>query len=138
MNSPLSPSDVADGPFALKRAYEPPQAEDGVRVLVDRLWPRGLKKAGAKIDLWLRDVAPSPGLRRWFGHRPEHWEVFRERYAAELQGNTAFDHLRDLAQQGRVTLLYAAKDQAHNHALVLLDRLRAQNQDSREETPPWT
>jgi uncharacterized protein YeaO (DUF488 family)/tellurite resistance-related uncharacterized protein len=111
-------------PIRIKRVYEPAEPGDGVRVLVDRLWPRGLKKADARIDLWLRDVAPSPELRRWFGHRPDRWQAFRERYEAELAHNPAVAEL-PRATERPVTLLYAAKDEAHNHARVLLDHLQA-------------
>lgn len=115
---------MAHPAMRLKRAYAPPEPDDGLRVLVDRLWPRGLRKADAAVDLWLKEVAPSPELRRWFGHRPDHWEVFRERYEAELAHNPAVARLRGL-DAPRVTLLYAARDEAHNHARVLLDHLRA-------------
>ncbi len=108
----------------LKRAYEPPSRDDGVRVLVDRLWPRGLRKADAGIDHWLKDVAPSHELRRWFGHDPERWREFRRRYKAELKRNReAVDALRAIARQGRITLVYAAHDEAHNQAVVLKELL---------------
>lgn len=104
----------------LKRAYDPPSKQDGQRVLVDRLWPRGLKKQDADIDYWLKEVAPSSELRKWFGHDPQKWETFRKRYRRELQDNPqAFKQLKSLADQGRVTLLYAARDQKHNQAVVL-------------------
>jgi uncharacterized protein YeaO (DUF488 family) len=93
-------------------------------VLVDRLWPRGVKKSEAAIDVWLRDVAPSAELRRWFGHRPERWEEFRHRYVAELRHNPAVDQLRELCRR-RATLVYAAKDEVHNQAQVLLEFLDA-------------
>lgn len=109
----------------IKRAYEAPAADDGLRVLVDRLWPRGLKREGAAIDRWLKEAAPSPALRRWFGHDPARWSEFRQRYAAELAadpGNLAV--LRDLMRgRGRLTLLYAARDTERNHAVVLRDVL---------------
>lgn len=107
----------------LKRVYDPPALEDGVRVLVDRLWPRGLKRDAAGIDLWLKEAAPSAELRRWFGHDPGRWAEFRERYRAELAANSpAVAALRDLIKQGRpLTLLFAAKDAAHNNAVVLRD-----------------
>jgi uncharacterized protein YeaO (DUF488 family) len=105
----------------VKRAYDPPAADDGVRVLVDRLWPRGLKRDDAKIDLWLKDVAPSTDLRHWFGHEPSRWAEFQDRYRAELVGNAALDELLALPKQGkRVTLLFAAKDTEHNNAVALL------------------
>ena len=108
----------------LKRAYDAPSATDGTRVLVDRLWPRGLRKADAAIDEWLKDVAPSHELRRWFGHDPARWTEFRRRYKAELSRNeAAVEALRALARQGRLTLVYSAHDAAHNQAVVLKDVL---------------
>lgn len=108
----------------LKRAYQPPAAADGTRVLVDRLWPRGLRKADAAIDVWLKDVAPSQELRRWFGHDPERWTEFRRRYKAELVHNAeALGELRAMARRGRLTLIYAAHDAAHNQAVVLKEVL---------------
>ena len=103
----------------LKRAYDPPTASDGKRILVDRLWPRGLAKVKAKCDVWLKDVAPSTELREWFGHDPAKWTEFQTRYRAELKGNPAFDELKKLAHQGNITLIYAARDQVHNEAVVL-------------------
>ncbi len=103
----------------LKRAYELPAKHDGQRILVDRLWPRGLGRATARIDLWLKEVAPSAELRRWFGHDPEKWTEFRKRYRAELEDNPAWPELQALARQGDLTLVYAAKDQLHNQAVVL-------------------
>ena len=94
----------------MKRAYEPPSPEDGARVLVDRLWPRGLRKAEAAIDCWLKEIAPSSELRRWFGHDPSRWEEFRRRYRAELSARPELlDKLRALAEQGALTLVYAAR-----------------------------
>jgi len=109
----------------LKRVYDPPEKADGERVLVDRLWPRGLTKVKAKVDLWLKDVAPSDELRKWFGHEPEKWTEFKKRYRAELKNNPALSELQELSCQGDITLVYAAKDQLHNEAVVLkqiLDR----------------
>ena len=104
----------------VKRAYDPPAADDGVRVLVDRLWPRGLKRDGARIDRWLKDVAPSADLRRWFGHDPVRWPGFQDRYRAELADNAALDELLALIDQGkRVTLLFGARDTEHNNAVAL-------------------
>ncbi|MDT8278660.1 DUF488 family protein [Roseomonas mucosa] len=104
----------------VKRVYDPPAAGDGCRVLVDRLWPRGLTRDAAKVDLWLKEVAPSASLRRWFGHDPTKWLEFQDRYQAELMGNVALDELLALVEGGkRVTLLFGAKDTLHNHALVL-------------------
>jgi uncharacterized protein YeaO (DUF488 family) len=109
----------------VKRVYAPADEGDGFRILVDRLWPRGLTKGAARVDLWLKDVAPSDGLRRWFGHDAEKWSEFRARYAAELAAAPeALDILRRAhAEHGHVTLLFAAKDEAHNNAVVLRDAL---------------
>ena len=101
----------------IKRVYAPPDASDGLRVLVDRLWPRGIAKA--KVDVWLKDVAPSTALRQWFGHDPAKWVEFKKRYRAELKGNPAVAELRALARKSDVVLVYAAKDEAHNEAVVL-------------------
>ncbi len=110
-------------PVLLKRAYEAPAPSDGCRVLVDRFWPRGVKKDKAGIDLWLKDVAPSPALCRWFGHDPAKWEEFRQRYGAELEVNPALQELRSLLRHGTVTLVFGARDLQHNHALVLEEAL---------------
>lgn len=104
----------------LKRVYEAPSATDGLRVLVDRLWPRGLTKERAAVDLWLKDLAPSTELRKWFGHDPTRWKQFQQRYRKELRaGNDAIGLLREKCEQGTITLLYGAKDKEHNEALVL-------------------
>ena len=104
----------------LKRVYENPSPQDGLRVLVERLWPRGLTKERAAVDLWLKDVAPSPELRKWFGHDPARWEQFQERYRQELrQKKDAVQLLRQKGKEGTVTLVYAARDEDHNGALVL-------------------
>jgi uncharacterized protein YeaO (DUF488 family) len=108
----------------LKRAYESPEPSDGFRILVDRLWPRGLAKNAAQIDLWFKDAAPSTGLRIWFGHEPAKWNDFRDRYMVELSDNPeAIEKLIEHALRGAVTLVYAAKDKDHSHALVLKDYL---------------
>ena len=107
----------------LKRAYEQPSDTDGQRILVDRLWPRGVAKAKARIDLWLKEVAPSTELRQWFGHAPEKWPAFKKRYCEELKNNPALSQLQQQAQQGDITLIYAAKDQSHNEAVVLKEML---------------
>jgi uncharacterized protein YeaO (DUF488 family) len=108
----------------VKRIYEQPSPADGLRVLVDRLWPRGVSKQLAAVDLWLKEVAPSSDLRMWFGHRPERFHDFAARYAAELDANPAVEQLRRLvASDQTVTLLYGAKDAAINHAVVLADYL---------------
>jgi uncharacterized protein YeaO (DUF488 family) len=104
----------------LKRVYEKPTKEDGIRVLVDRLWPRGLTKQKAKIDLWLKDIAPSTELRKWFGHDPEKWKEFRKRYQKELKENKEqIEILKEQKKKGTVTLVYGAKDEEHNEAIVL-------------------
>ena len=106
----------------LKRVYESAESGDGKRILVDRLWPRGVSKDEAKVDLWLKAVAPSPDLRRWFGHDPEKWAEFRRRYRNELEENVAaVDELKKAIGRSKATLLYGAKDQEHNHAIVLKD-----------------
>ena len=108
----------------LKRAYLPAGPEDGVRVLVDRLWPRGVSKARAALAFWNKDVAPSTELRQWFGHDPARWAEFRKRYRAELKARPeAVEALHALARQGPVTLVFAARDEAHNEAVVLRDVL---------------
>jgi uncharacterized protein YeaO (DUF488 family) len=110
----------------LKRAYEPAAKSDGRRVLVERLWPRGVVKARLRLDEWAKDVAPSPALRRWFGHDPERWTEFRSRYYAELRAHrAAWQPLLAAARRGRVTFIYAAHDAVHNAAIALkafLDR----------------
>lgn len=104
----------------LKRAYEAPAKEDGERLLVERLWPRGLTKEKAAVDEWFRDVAPSPALRKWYAHDPEKWEEFRRRYLAELRGNRdEVERLRARVEKGPVTFIYAAKDETRNSAVVL-------------------
>ncbi len=110
--------------FRIKRVYEPADLADGTRVLVDRLWPRGVKKSAASLALWMKDVAPSARLRLWFGHRPERFAEFRRRYQKELVGNPAVGELRKLGRGKRVTLVYAAHDPATNHAVVLQSVLR--------------
>jgi uncharacterized protein YeaO (DUF488 family) len=110
--------------IALKRAYDPPDEADGVRVLVDRLWPRGLTKKSAAIDQWPKDVTPSTELRKWFHHDPDRWDEFRRRYLAELKDKSSeIEELRKLAQAGPITLIYAARDTPHLHATVLRDVL---------------
>jgi uncharacterized protein YeaO (DUF488 family) len=108
----------------LKRAYEPPASEDGRRILVDRLWPRGLRKADAAIDRWVKEISPSIELRRWFGHDPGRWEEFRRRYRDELSAHSdVLDELRSLAREGPLTLVYSARDEDHNNAVVLREVL---------------
>lgn len=106
--------------IAVKRIYEPAAKSDGYRVLVDRLWPRGLKKEDAALDIWARELAPTTALRRWFGHDPARWEGFRHRYASELDARTSFWRpLVTQAERHRVTLLFGAKDEEHNQAVAL-------------------
>ena len=107
-----------------KRIYDPVDERDGYRVLVDRLWPRGVSKSDIAIDRWLRDAAPSTELRRWFGHDPERWDEFRHRYQAELSDKAEpLEELQECARKGTLTLVYAARDEAHNEAVVLRDLL---------------
>ena len=114
----------------VKRVYDPPDLEDGARVLVDRLWPRGARKDKVKLTLWLKDIAPSDDLRRWFGHDPARFEEFSRRYRAELGANKdAVGRLEELVKAGPVTLLYAAHDEAHNNARVLADYLKGRAAD---------
>ena len=114
--------------FRTKRVYLPPEAGDGQRVLVDRLWPRGLSKDAARVDLWLKDIAPSTELRRWFDHDPERWEAFQTRYGEELESPERVEAFRTLREAGAgqagVTLLFGARDEQHNHAVMLCRLLR--------------
>lgn len=106
----------------LKRAYEPAARGDGTRILIDRLWPRGVTKKAAAIDEWMKDIAPSTTLRRWFGHEPSRWPEFRHRYAREVRDNPEqLRKLRSLARQGTLTLVFSARDELHNDAVVLRD-----------------
>jgi uncharacterized protein YeaO (DUF488 family) len=115
-------SEAAD--VRLKRAYNAPERNDGRRILVDRLWPRGVSKARAAIDEWLKDLAPSTELRKWFGHDPDRWSEFRRRYTKEIHGHAELlAHLRELAHEGPITLVYSAHDELHNDAIVLRDVL---------------
>lgn len=108
----------------VKRVYEPPSTDDGIRVLVDRLWPRGLTKAAAAVDLWLKDVAPSVALRRWFNHDPNRWTEFTHRYASELdRKKAAIAALAGAVRRGRVTLVFGARDERHNNAVALYSYL---------------
>ena len=111
--------------IAIKRVYQEPDPADGFRILVDRLWPRGHSKERAKIDLWLKDIAPSTELRKWFNHDPAKWTEFQKRYKQELKSKgDLLDAIKEKLHQGPVTLLYGAKDEAHNEAVVLLAMLR--------------
>lgn len=114
----------------IKRVYEDPSSHDGCRLLVDGVWPRGLKKERVQADLWLKEVAPSSELRRWFGHDPHKWPTFRSRYFAELDAQPeAIDRLRERADRERVTLLFSARDTEHNQAVALKDYLNGQRED---------
>ena len=118
-NPSIPPSHIA-----LKRAYEPAEPEDGTRILIDRLWPRGVSKAAAALDDWAKELAPSTELRQWFGHDPARWAAFRHRYRTELRDHVAeLDRIRALARKATVTLVYGARDEAHNDAVVLREVL---------------
>ena len=111
---------VSAGNVKLKRAYEPPAVDDGTRILIDRLWPRGITKERAAIDQWMKDISPSTELRKWFGHDAARWDEFRRRYAKEVHQNAGLlDQLRSLARQGPITLVYSAHDEKHNDAVEL-------------------
>ena len=120
----------------IKRAYEEPNEDDGVRILVDRLWPRGLTKEKAGIDLWLKDIAPGTELRRWFAHDPDKWKVFRRRYETEISHNPDLVKvLKQKAREGTITLIYGARDEKHNEALVLkefLERSQGRRKSAKE------
>jgi uncharacterized protein YeaO (DUF488 family) len=112
----------------VKRAYEKPEPTDGTRILVDRLWPRGLTKEKAAIDLWLKELAPSTELRKWFAHDPKKWPAFRGRYRTELKQHSApLKLIKSKAGEGPVTLIYGARDQEHNEAVVLKEVLTAKS-----------
>ena len=104
---------------AIKRVYDPASRTDGKRILVDRMWPRGVKKSEARVDEWLKDIAPSTELRKWFAHDADKWAEFQKRYAAELKNSTALADLRKTAKDGPVTLVFAARDEKHNNAAAL-------------------
>lgn len=108
----------------IKRIYEPAADGDGVRILIDRIWPQGISRYDAQISFWEKDAAPTTELRKWFKHMPERWQEFRRRYRTELRSNAAANALRAFAKRRTVTLLYAARDQEHNHARVLAAFLR--------------
>lgn len=107
-----------------RRAYDDPAKDDGHRVLVDRIWPRGVAKADLDLDDWRKDIAPSDDLREWFDHDPDKWDDFQKKYRKELDANDAVKPLLDKVRQGRVTLVYGAKDETHNNAEALRDYLR--------------
>lgn len=123
----IRPSEEQPGPIRLKRIYEQAAPEDGYRILVDRLWPRGISKQEAAIDEWMKEIAPSPGLRKWFGHLPERFTAFSDSYIRELEEDPERGRLTakisELVLEQQVTLVYAAKDPVHNHANVLYDWL---------------
>jgi uncharacterized protein YeaO (DUF488 family) len=130
---------ITAGNIKLKRAYERPDAGDGTRVLIDRLWPRGVRKVDAAIDQWAKDIAPSTGLRKWFGHDPARWQEFRSRYAVEVHAHPEqLDRLRALARQGPITLVYSAHDEVHNDAVALRDLLLGRQSTRKPKTvaPP--
>lgn len=115
---------IQAGNIKLKRAYERPNADDGTRVLIDRLWPRGVRKVDAAIDEWIKGIAPSTSLRKWFGHDPARWQEFRRRYAAEVHEHPeTLNELRNMARRGPITLVFSAHDELHNDAVVLRDLL---------------
>ena len=127
------------GNLILKRAYEPPSESDGTRILIDRLWPRGVSKADASLDQWVKEIAPSSELRKWFGHEPARWLEFQHRYIEEVKqhANLVID-LRTLARQGIVTLIYSAHDEAHNDAVVLRDFLLGKSPKLKRPPVPAT
>lgn len=122
-------------PVRLKRVYEPSSASDGMRVLVDGLWPRGLSKHDVAADLWLRDAAPSAPLRRWYGHDPRRWRTFIRKYRAELAGRPeVLELLDDLRRRSPVTLLFGARDEGRNNAVVLRDALEKPGRSARHRS----
>ena len=126
---------IAANNVRLKRAYESSAADDGTRILIDRLWPRGVKKIDADIDQWEKDIAPSTALRKWFGHDPARWQEFRSRYAVEIQEHPErLKRLRVLARQGPITLVYSAHDEIHNDAVALRSFLLGRQAKRKPET----
>lgn len=122
-------SGAADARVRVKRVYEPPEPGDGKRILVERLWPRGVRKDDLALDSWLKEVAPSADLRRWFGHDPARWEGFKRRYAAELSAQPgAWETIQREADSGAVTLLFSARDVVHNNAVALKSFLEARKE----------
>lgn len=120
-------------PVMLKRAYERAAPTDGIRVLVDRLWPRGLDKRQVAAEIWLKDAAPSDALRRWFGHDPNRWDAFRAKYRAELaRRGDVLARLDEMRRSGRLTLVYSARDEAHNQAVVLREVLEERSFSGRQ------
>jgi uncharacterized protein YeaO (DUF488 family) len=128
---------ISAGNIKLKRAYERPAARDGTRILIDRLWPRGVKKADAAIDQWAKDIAPSTALRKWFGHDPARWQEFRSRYAEEVREHAdQLGRLRALARKGSITLVFSAHDEVHNDAVALRDFLLGRQTKRKPKTAP--
>lgn len=116
---------MANPNISIKRAYEPYKRGDGFRILVDRLWPRGVSKEEAHLDLWMKDIAPSTELRKWFGHDPKRWTEFKKKYHAELKGKKdLIKQILDEAKKRHVTLVYGAKDEQNNQAVALLEFLK--------------
>lgn len=125
------------GNLKLKRAYEPPSENDGTRILIDRLWPRGVSKADAALDQWVKEIAPSTELRKWFGHDPARWHEFQHRYLDEIKQHADLvSDLRRRARQGVVTLIYSAHDEAHNDAIVLRDFLLEKSPKPKRQPVP--
>jgi uncharacterized protein YeaO (DUF488 family) len=126
---------IAADNIKLKRAYDSAGSGDGTRILIDRLWPRGVKKTDAAIDIWAKDIAPSTALRKWFGHDPARWHEFRRRYSEEINRHRdRVRELRSLARRERITLVFAAHDEAHNDAVVLRKILLGQSIPMRSHT----
>jgi uncharacterized protein YeaO (DUF488 family) len=126
---------IAADHVKLKRAYEPASADDGTRILIDRLWPRGIRKADAAIDQWVKDIAPSTALRKSFGHDPDRWAEFRRRYAVEVRRHPEYlSRLRVLARQGPITLIFSAHDEIHNDAVALRNFLLGRQAKRKTET----
>jgi len=116
--------------ISFKKIYDKPSTEDGIRILVDRLWPRGISKDKAELDMWLKEVAPSDELRKWFSHDPGKWEGFKERYLEELDQKKEYvDQIIESAKENDVTLLYAAKDEKFNNAVVLMEYIKNKSSD---------
>ena len=129
----MSNAHIPAANLLLKRVYAPADAGDGTRILIDRLWPRGISKQRAALDEWLKEIAPSTELRQWFGHEPARWPEFQRRYKAELRGHAMeIERLRGIAAKGVLTLVYGARDQEHNDAVVLRDVLHGH----RNSQPP--
>ena len=119
----------------LKRAYEQPTQDDGTRILIDRLWPRGVRKVDAALDQWAKHLAPSTELRKWFGHDPARWQAFRHRYAEEVRQHAdQLKQLRALARKGPITLVYSAHDEVHNDAVALRDLLLGRKMKAKPKT----